>query len=217
MSTTSSLCSRFCAALLFFAAPALSPAASVLYTNFLNGSGYSSSQGNPIGSFFDGSNYAEASSFLLGGDASFSSLRIALSCFGSCADPFSVTLSQDAGSRPGGVLEAFAVAGISLGPLGTANPPVVLNSLLSPLLSADTRYWITVSSGIQDSLAWNLNSTGDRSITALSMNGGATWFSPAGTTPGAFEVNGVTPEPESAWLVVSGLLVFGFWTNYRRQ
>jgi hypothetical protein len=74
----------------------------------------------------------------------------------------------------------------------------------------DTQYWVTVSSGISDSIAWNLTSTGDLSDEAISSDGGATWFSPSGLTPGAVQVNGATapvPEPSSLGLLATGLLL----------
>ncbi len=139
----------------------------------------------------------------------FSSLRIALSCFAFCPDPFFVALNQDAGNQPGAALETFAVPAGVLGPLGSNNPPLLLNSVLNPALMPATRYWVTVSADLNDSIAWNLNSTSDPAAEAISIDGGSTWFSPSGNTPGAFEVSGIVPEPASVGLLLGAAVLLG--------
>jgi hypothetical protein len=77
---------------------------------------------------------------------------------------------------------------------------------MHPLLTAGTQYWVTVASDLSNSIAWNWNSTSDTSDEAVSTDGGATWFSPSGLTPGAYQVNGVqsttTPEPSASWFLI---------------
>ena len=113
---------------------------------------------------------------------------------------------------PGAVLESFSVPGTSLGPLGANNAPLVLSSVLKPLLTAGTQYWVAVTSSLNDSIAWNWNSTGDASSEAISTDGGTTWFAPSGLTPGAYQVNGtpvttVMPEPGALVLLTTVLLL----------
>ena len=182
---------------------------SVTYGNLGSESSYNTAEGDPIGNAFDGNDYAQGSSFVFPAYASFTSLRVALSCFASCTDPFVVTLSRDAGDQPGVTLEAFTVPAGALGPLGVNNSPLVLNSVLHSNLAAGTQYWITVMADLDDSIAWNLNSTGDSSAEAISTNGGLSWFSPSGNTPGAFDVTGSIPEPGSAGLVLGAGLMLG--------
>ena len=198
--------------------PAISPAASVpvsVFSNFGAASSYNTSQGNPVGNAFDGSTYAEGDTFTLSGNAIFSSLQIALSCFVACPDPFTVALTRDAGNQPGTAIETFTLAGSALGTLGANNPPLVVTSVLMPTLIYHTQYWITVSSDVNDSIDWNLNSTGDSATEALSVDGGMSWFSPSGNTPGAFQINGITPEPASTGLILSAGLLVAFFV--RRQ
>ena len=206
-----------------FITPVLSPAASVIYSNFGAGSSYDTSQGNLVGNGFDGNNYAQGDTFTAGANFLFSSVRIALSCVGSCTDAFSVTLSRDAGNQPGTALESFTVFAGALGTLGANNLPITLNSALTPALTAGTQYWITVSADLNDSIDWNLNAGGDSGAEAISVDGGSSWFSPSGNTPGAFEVdgvspivNGIAPEPRSIALVLSAGLVFGYLGNRHR-
>jgi hypothetical protein len=63
-----------------------------------------------------------------------------------------------------------------------------LLSALHPSLIVGTRYWVAVGAGLTNTVAWNLNTTGDVSDQAISTDNGATWFSPSGNTPGALEV-----------------------------
>jgi hypothetical protein len=197
------------------ATSALSAPVTVLFSNFGPGSSYNITQGNPVGNAFDGNTYAEGDTFLLGGNAVFTSARVALSCALACPDPVTVSLNRDAGNQPGAAIETFTIAGTSLGTLGSNNAPIVLNSLLDPTLIFGTRYWITVTADLNDSISWNLNTTADRSAEALSTNGGSTWFSPSGSTPGAFDISGITPEPGSIGLVFSALLLLAVIASRR--
>jgi hypothetical protein len=198
---------------LLFATPSASRAETVLFTNFGASFSYDTSAGNPIGNAFDGNLYAEGDSFKASSNATVNSIDIALSCLyaSGCPDSFTVSLTLNSGDQPATPLESFIVPGASLGLLGASNAPLILNSIANPSLAAGTQYWVTLSSDSNDAIAWNLSSTGDMSDEAISFDGGATWFSPSGLTPGAVQVNGVTttsvPEPATFGLIVSGLLL----------
>jgi hypothetical protein len=181
---------------LLFTGPAVSRADILLFSNFGPGLSYDTGDANLVGNAFDGNNYAEGDTFTPTTSGGLSSITIALSCFGSgsCPDNFTVSLTRNASGAPASALESFTVSGASLGIFGANNPPLVLDSLLHPLLTAGTQYWVTVRSDLNDSIAWNWNSTGDASDQAISADGGATWFAPSGLTPGAYKVN-ATPEP----------------------
>lgn len=194
---------------LALAAPAIAPA-SVIFTNFGAGQTYDTTVGNPIGNAFDGNNYAEGDTFAPVTNAIFGSVQVALSCTFGCpaAENFTFALNSDAGGQPGVVIESFHFPATMLGPLGTNNVPVTATSILKPLLTAGTPYWITVTSSISFSIAWNSNSTGDAADQAISIDGGASWFSPSGLTPGAFEVDSAAvPEPGAGLLISGGLFV----------
>jgi hypothetical protein len=200
---------------LLFAAPAVSRADVVLFTNFGAGFSYNTGAGNFVGNAFDGSgnNYAEGDTFTPTTSANFSTLDIALSCFLACPDNLTVSLDKNNAGVPGAVLESFTVAGPSLGAFGANNPPVALTAVGPPiLLTAGTPYWVTVSADLNDSITWNWNSTGDTSSQAISTDGGTTWFAPSGLTPGAYQVNGtpvttVVPEPGALVLLTTVLLL----------
>ena len=180
-----------------------------IFSNFGPGQSYGASVGDSVGNYFDGNNYAEGSLFTPTATATFGSLQIALSCAFLCPDTFTVALDRDNGDQPGAAIESFVVSGAVLGTFGDANSPLVLDSVLQPTLTAGTQYWLTVANASgNDSIEWNLNTTGDTSDQAISTDGGTTWFSPSGQTPGAYEVDSsalVTPEPGSTGLLIVGL------------
>jgi hypothetical protein len=183
--------------------------AGVLYTNFGPGLSYDVTSGNPVGNALDGNFCAEGSSFAPSVTSPFAALLVALSCATNCpaSDPVTIGPNRDNSDQPGAVLESFVVPGGTLGSIGNNNAPLVFNSVLHPLRTSGTRYWITVSSDLNDSVSWNLNTTGDVSDQAISTDGGSTWFSPSGIMPGAFDVNGTVPEPATATGVVGGALL----------
>jgi len=197
--------------------------ATVVFSNLAGGlTKYNTSDGNTVG--FDpvfSTDDAEGDTFL-GTGLTFSNLQIAINCvaIGACPDNITVALTANNGGQPGATIESFTVAGGSIGIFG-GNALVNLSSVLHPVLSNGTRYWITVEADLNDALAWNLNSTGDTSAEANSQDGGASWFSPSGFTPGAFEVDGTAntsaPEPGTAALLVSGGLLLGLFRRVRSQ
>jgi hypothetical protein len=124
------------------------------------------------------------------------------------------------GDAPGAVLESFSFTGATLSALGTNNTPVTATSVLQPLLTAGTRYWITVASSPAFAIAWNDNSTSSTVDQAVSSDGGSTWFSPSGMTPSAFDVLSSTvnsPEPSAALLLSGGLLLVWYRKPARRK
>jgi len=206
-----------------FLIPTVSRADGILFTNLGPTHSYNTAVGNPVGNAFDGNNYAEGTTFTPSVSEPFSSLIIALSCASVCTDNFDVSLTRSTSGSPGAILENFVVSAASLGALGANNAPLGLNVAHGPMLTAGTQYWIAVSSDLNDSIAWNLNSAGDMSAEAISLDGGLTWFSPSGLTPGAFEVHGVhgvvgVPEPASlTFLLTSMIAVIGVLTWHRRK
>jgi hypothetical protein len=115
-----------------------------------------------------------------------------------------IHLNENSSGLPGAVIESFLVA-LSPGP-----EIVTLTSLLTPLLSNGSTYWITTEAGADDTwAAWNWN---DQSALgwAVSLDGGASWQSVDTTSP-AFRVNGtatnvVVPEPASIISAAVGAL-----------
>jgi PEP-CTERM motif len=197
------------------ALPAIAPAA-VIFTNFGPSLSYDITQGNPVGNDFAGDTAAEGDSFIPTANAAFASVQLALSCVVGCpaADTFTVALTADNADAPGAAIESFLFSGTTLSALGINNAPIMATSVLKPTLTAGTRYWITVSSSLTYALAWNNNTTSSTVDQAVSSDGGASWFSPSGMTPSAFQVNSAATAPEpSTVLLLSGGLLLGFLRN----
>lgn len=205
------LATRLFISALLLAVPSVAPAA-VVFTNFGPGLTYDTTGGNAVGNAFDGNNYGEADTFTLGASANLASLKVALSCSVGCpvAANFTIALTGDAGDQPGAIIESFSFPATTLGILGGNNAPVTANSVLHPLMTAGTQYWVTVTSSLAYSIAWNWNSINDTTDQALSTDGGGTWFAPSGLTPAAFEVDSTAsttvPEPGAGLLLSGGLL-----------
>jgi hypothetical protein len=194
---------------LMFVVPTVSHA-SIVFTNFGASFAYNTTGGNIVGNDLAGDQLAQADTFTPAANATLSSIEIALSCFtvgaGGCPVSITVSLDSDSGAdSPGATLESFTVAG-PFGGLGSNNAPVVLTSVLHPTLVSGTQYWLAVIAPLTTEMGWNWNSTGDVSDQAVSTDGGVTWFSPSGETPGAYEIDGTSavPEPGTILLLATG-------------
>ncbi len=233
------------AGLLICVAVLVAPAvvrADVVFTNLGPGGTYNAFSGNPVG--FGPSSittYGEGETFTPSQNYNLTAIQLALSIGGSDAGssgtnefPIYVSLASDAGNQPGASLQTITIPAHSLGPIFLNNPVIVLSA--SPLLlTAGTQYWVTVTAAqaepaaVSDVVEWNLNNTGDSADNALSTDGGATWTSPSGQTPGAFEVDGdslhAVPEPGSwtIWFTAGALGLVavrsrrGGWTTNRTR
>jgi hypothetical protein len=185
--------------------------ADTIFSNFGPGFSYNTALGNPVGDGLDGSgfDYAEGDGFIAGISGSLRSVMLALSCAVCPATgSLQLNLTRNGANQPGAALESFSIPGGSLGSLGNNNPVFVLNSVFHPFLVSGTQYWLTVSGPATSAVAWNLNTTEDSSLEAISGDGGISWFVPSGLTPGAFAVTTV-PEPGTVWLLMTGMIGLG--------
>lgn len=205
---------------------ALSSAAQAtpLFSNF--GAGYSYQTGSGLfagDANFDGSaNYAQASTFTTSATANLGAIVLALSDFGfGQTDTISISLMDSGSNIPGSnVLESFTIAANTLGVLGNNNAPLVLNSLLHPLLNMGTQYWLAVSTSLSNLIVWNFSNTDftNYNVESQSLDGGTTWDTPFGNTRGVFEIDAFAaqiPEPATLALLASG--AFGLAAFRRRR
>lgn len=124
------------------------------------------------------------------------------------ANELDIFFASDASGVPGTVLETFHLSNAVPGPLEPPSP-IMVTSLLHPLLTSGNQYWVFASAPATGSwLVWNLNNTGDIGPTADRIDGGA-WVLVEDDLRGAMRINGTAvaaiPEPSTYALMLAGL------------
>jgi hypothetical protein len=128
-----------------------------------------------------------------------------------------IQLRSDQAGLPGALLESWSTTSVPNWQPGIG--PTSFSSLAHPLLTAGSRYWVTVTVGDPfASLGWGNDGAATNHSSACSRDNGATWISCQ--TRGAFAVYGTpgnvpVPEPAAALLLVSGLIPL--LCNFRKR
>ena len=217
--------------------PAAALHADVIYTNFGTGTAYSSGAGVIVTS--DNSAWSSVA-IAFTPSANYDLTSIELVATDIIPDYLGATLGifADNGSgQPGGApLESFALG--PLGQFGDAVPLLTVESLLQPLLWANTQYWIGLNAPIGDLIVWNQNVT---SSLGFSQTDGSGNWSTSNADQGAVEVDGTLdpnaptpptqegtvlpqtgqpissiPEPQSWWLMAAGLAAVAIYAQRAR-
>lgn len=200
----------------------LAPAvhAITIYSNFGPGYTYNINAAYPVTGIAapDYDKFDIALDFIPTGTYGLDSITVAM-CIGNqsvSVNEVALSICSDAGGQPGAVLESWTIpVPIEYGFGFIYNPPLSANSVLNPLLTSGTRYWLLAEAATDESvLEWNLSSPTDVGSLSFRMNGGA--WTTYETERSAFQVNGSDiPEPTTLALLGCGILVLLFFSRRR--
>ncbi len=187
-------------ALLALAAPA---PADVVFTTFGPGNSHDSTTGWTIG--YVSPTWTQGDQFSFTGSQPYplTSIEVA-AAWVSGTNQMNVSLMTDNMGQPGTTLESFSFT--NMGNFGDNNPLLVGTSVLHPLLTPGTEYWLVADapSGTWD--AWNWSSPQVLGLHAQSLDGGTTWSVGSDDVLGAFQINGgVTPVPVPGAVLLGAL------------
>jgi hypothetical protein len=191
-------------------ASAPAQAGSVLFTNLGAGDSYNGSDGWTLGSPDPNDYLTVGSAFTAGATAALGTIEVAAGIVRG-TNLLTISLDADSGGAPGAVIESFtlnnampAFGTVSSGSLVTAT------SVLHPLLTAGTQYWVVLNTPNDGTTwaAWNLNTIGDSGPFFQTDNGSPPF--PGPNTRGAMRITGqAVPEPSSMALAGTALLMIG--------
>jgi len=186
--------------------------AEVLFTDWTSltqvGSGYLSLSNitTPVTSY-----QALANPFSTTDTATLTSIDVVMDTRGGA--PITLALASDSNGLPGSVLESW-----SLTLSGNTNALYSVTSLLNPVLTAGTTYWLEALPGANDNSGWGVTSFGH--TIAVSHSAGI-WTATTNEWESAFDVNGTaasaTPEPSTfAMFGGAGLLAITLRNRQRK-
>lgn len=188
-----------------FVASSAACATQTIFDNFAPGDEYDTQFAFAVGG--SSPNSETAMSFTPNGTFFLEQIDTALSLIMG-TNTVDLRLVNDDGGVPGTtVLEAWTFMD-EMGSAGTLNPPLVATSVVSPILEADTPYWVVASASDSALVEWSFNSVGDMGPNAQRNDLGP-WVTDDDFR-GAFRVTGLpVPEPTSLSLLagVGGLLL----------
>jgi hypothetical protein len=195
-----------------------------IFSNLGPNDSYNGSSGWPLGTSGGTNYYVIGFAFSADATANLSTIQVAAALIQG-PNHLTIDLDADAGNAPGSTIESFTITG-AMPQFGSYSSGhlVTATSLLNPLLSAGSQYWVVLS--VPDDgtsfAAWDLGFNGDRgpghftNHGIVQVDGTENWRGAMSITGEAISVASSVPEPSGfAIVVISALAGLGYF--WKRQ
>ncbi len=193
--------------LLLMAVAAVPADSGVIVNTFGPGDAYQTGIGYTLG--YAGVAYSQGNAFAPASTVTLDQVEVAIGLV-SGPNELLVWLMTDSSGEPGTVIESWAFSN-AMGSFGSYNPLLVGSSVLHPLLTGGTQYWLIAGTPTDATwAAWNFNSIGHTASIARRQGAGS-WETDTDVTA-AFRISsyeGAIPEPGTWCLALAGIALLG--------